>query len=127
MPKMLPGICANLSKTVCNSTMGHLVVRHDDSRFQYSHGFTNLLVSQAIDVMDGKDGQFCIRTNFSRVQKANMLWPDSAVDDYIHRPDEFEAMCSYNYVGKCGNVSKTFKQMNKNQSVEGQVELRENK
>ena len=82
---MLSGICANLSKAVCGSTLAHLIIDNDSSRFQYSHGFTNLLVSQTLDVQEGKKGQFLIRTNYSKVQKKKVMWPDSTVDDYLCR------------------------------------------
>ena len=54
LSRMLSGMCANLSKAVCSSTMAHLIVSNNGSRFQFSHGFPNLLVSQAMDVLDGK-------------------------------------------------------------------------
>ena len=74
LSRMLSGMCANLSKALCSSAMGHLITSNDGSRFQFSHGFTHLLVSQAIDVLDGKDVEFCIRTNYSKALKDKVLW-----------------------------------------------------
>jgi hypothetical protein len=102
---------ANLSKAVCSSTLGHLIVSNNGSRFQFLHDFTNLLVSQAIDVLEGKEGSFRIRTNWSKARKEKVSWPDSILDDYLYRPVELEDLCYYDFVAKYEKVYKTFKQM----------------
>ena len=110
---MLSGMCANLSKAVCSSTMGHLIVSNDGSRFQFPHNFTHLLVSQAIDVLDGKDGEFCIGTNYSNALKDKVLWQGSIFDDYIHQPDDLKHLCYYDLAAKYEKIYK-FKQMTSN-------------
>ena len=115
LSRMLSGICANLSKEVCSPTLAHLIVSNDGSRFEYSHDTANLLIGQAIDYLDGKDIQCRIRTNISKVLKKKILWPDSAVDDYIHRPDDLEEMCLYEFTSKYEKVCKTWKQIDRGQ------------
>ena len=102
---------ANLSKAVCSSTLGHLIVSSNGSRFQYSHDFANLLVSQAIDVLGGKEGNFRICTNCSKSAKEKVYWPDSILDAYICRPEDLENLCYYDFIAKYEKVYKTFKQM----------------
>ena len=73
LSSMLSGMCANLSKAVCSSTMAHLIVSNDGSRFQLSHGFSNLLVNQAIDARDGKPADFCMRHNYSKTLQEKVV------------------------------------------------------
>lgn len=72
---MFCGICANLLKTVCSSTMGHLIVRNDESKFYYSHKFIPLFISQATDDLDGKDTDCHIRRNISKAN-GKVMWSD---------------------------------------------------
>ena len=65
-----------------------------------------------LDVLDGKEGRFRIRINFSKTLKQKVLWADSAVDDYLHRPAALENFCLYNVVSRFEKVFKKFKQMN---------------
>ena len=44
LSRMLIGMCASISKTVCSTTMAHLIVRNEGSRFQFLHEFTHLFV-----------------------------------------------------------------------------------
>lgn len=111
LSRILSGICANMSKAVCSSTMAHLIVSNDGSRFEYSHGFSNLLVSQTIDVLNGKEGRFRVRNNFSKTKKESVLWPDSTVDDYVHRDGILDKVCLYEFVAKYKKECKSFKQM----------------
>ena len=73
LSRILSGINACLAKAVCSSTMAHYLVSNNGSRFQYSHRFANLLVSQAIDVMCGKSGQFRLVTSWDKTRKENFL------------------------------------------------------
>jgi hypothetical protein len=114
---ILSGMVANLSKAICSSTMAWLLINSEDGqRFQYSHQFTNVLVNQMEDVLDGKDGHFRIRKNHSKSQNDIVLWPDSSVDDYIYRHNDLDEMSLYEFNAKCKKVYKTFKQMNRTKS-----------
>ena len=85
LSRFLSGMCANISRDICSSTMAHLIVSNDGSRFEFSHDFVNFLVSQMRDVLNGKDAQFRIRSNYSKKEKRTLMWPDSTVDDYLYR------------------------------------------
>ena len=111
---MLSGMCTNFSKSVCCSTMSHLIVSNNGPRFQFSYGFPNLLVSQGIDVINGKDDEFRIRTNYSKALKDKVLWQDSISGNYIHRPDNLEHLRCHDFVAKYEKIYKKFKQMNSN-------------
>ena len=123
--------------------MGHLIMSNDGSRFQYSHDTTNLLVSQTMDVLNGKAVRFTMRRNQAphakqsdednashnnnnnsqgngsnnsndRENKSDVvMWPDSTVDDYRFRPIELNDMCMYEFVAKYQKIFKKFKSMDK--------------
>lgn len=107
---LLSGMCANLNKAICSATMAHLLI-NKEQRFEYSHQFTNVLVGQMEDVLDGKEGHFRIRKNHSKTQNTTVLWPDSSVDDYIHRPDHLGDISLYEFNANYKKVCKSFKQM----------------
>ena len=111
LSRILSGICANFSKAVCSSTMAHLITSNDGTRFQFSHGFSNFLVSQAIDVLGGKSTAVCMRHNYSKMVQEKVVWEDSIFNDYIHQPDALEHLCYYNFVANNEKVCKTFRQM----------------
>ena len=50
---MLQGMNTRMSQHVVNLTMGHLITMLDDTRFENSHAFVNLFVSQLDVTMDG--------------------------------------------------------------------------
>ena len=56
LSRILSGINAKLSKAIVSSTLAHFIVTNDGSRFSYSHGFVPLLASQALDVLNNKEG-----------------------------------------------------------------------
>ena len=66
---MLSGVCVNMSKAVCSSTMAHHIMSNNGPRFEYSHEFTDLQIGQTMNVLNDKDDQFHIRTNYCRTQK----------------------------------------------------------
>ena len=111
LSRMLSGMCDNLLKAVCSSTMAHLIVSNDGSRFQLSHGFSNLLVNQAIDARNGKPAEFCMRHNYSKTLQEKIVWENSIFDDYIHQPDKLEYLSYYNFIANNEKVCKTFRQM----------------
>ena len=112
LSRILSGIMANMSKACISAPMAHFIVCNDGSRFQFSHKFAHLLVSQMLDVLDGKEGHFRVRTNYSKTRKQKVLWADSAVDDYLHRPMALENCCLYDFISLFEKVCKKFKQMN---------------
>ena len=80
-------------KAFVNATMAHLLVSFDGSRFQFSHGFGKLLVSQLEATLEGLPVDLRIQTTKGN-DKTN-LWPDSSSEDYIHRPKLLQDICSY--------------------------------
>ncbi len=87
---VLSGIWAHLSSTVLSATMAwYLVIK--DSRFQFSHDFSHILLSQFESWLLGEDIQFRYRRN----KQKETGWIDSNVFQYIYRPDEilFENVC----------------------------------
>ena len=94
LSRILSGMYANTSKTQVSSTLGHLLVCQNGSRFTYSHDFKDLLLSQVMDHLEGNEVCFVLRRNVAR-DGTKETWPDSSVDDYLHRPNELENMCIY--------------------------------
>jgi hypothetical protein len=91
---VLSGILAHLSSTVLSATMAwHLVIK--DSRFQLSHDFSHIHLSQFESWLLGEDIQFRYRRN----KQKETGWIDSNVFQYIYRPDEifFENVCVWEY------------------------------
>ena len=72
--RLLSGMSASLSKAVCSSIMGRFIVCNDGTRFQYSRGFAKLLVGQALDVLEGGEGNFRICTNLSKNTIEKVYW-----------------------------------------------------
>ena len=104
-----------MSKAVCSSPLAHPIVSNDGSRFEFSHGFTDLRVSQAIDVLCDKEDKFLIRTNYSKGLKEKVPWPDSTVDNSLYRHKDLEYICLFEFVTDYQKIYKTFKNMNKKQ------------
>ena len=109
---MLRGMNAATSRNVISSTMAHLITTLDGARFQYSHEFVNLLVSQIDATLEGLPVDARIRKNKSK-NGETVLWTDSSADDYIHRPNktDFENISAYHYFSYYKKMFKTFKQM----------------
>ena len=53
MYNMLRGVNTATSRHAVSSPMAHLITSLDGARFQYSHEFVNLLVSQLDATLDG--------------------------------------------------------------------------
>ena len=113
LSRILSGINANLSKAIVSSTLAHFIVTNDGSRFSYSHGFVPLLASQALDVLNNKEGDFCLRQNFDDDTKEVVLWPDSQLDDFWYWPDVLHDYCYYQFIMDYEKKPKTFNQMRK--------------
>jgi hypothetical protein len=91
---VLSGILAHLSSTVLSATMAwHLVMK--DSRFQFSHDFSQILLSQFESWLLGDDIQFRYRRNKNK----ETGWIDSNVFQYIYRPEQcdFDTVCVWEY------------------------------
>ena len=65
--------------------------------------------------MEGKEGQFCIRENYSSVEQETVLWTDSTVYDYTERDEALENICMYEFVAKYKKEYTKFKQMGKDE------------
>ncbi len=97
--RMLSGMHAATSRYVVSSTMAHLLICQNGTRFKFSHDFSDLLVGQLEAALHGEEVDFRIRVN--RHKKEKIAWKDSLKDDYFHRPNGpkygkiFEDMCSY--------------------------------
>jgi len=91
---VLSGILAHLSSTVLSATMSwHLVMK--DSRFQFSHDFSQILLSQFESWLLGDDLQF----RYQRNKNKETGWIDSNVFQYIYRPEQhdFDAVFVWEY------------------------------
>ena len=91
---VLSGIMAHLSSTILSATMAwHLVIK--DSRFQFSHDFSTILLSQFESWLLGNDIQFRYRRNKNK----ETGWIDSNLFQYIYRPeqDDFDRVCVWEY------------------------------
>ena len=96
--RMLGGLNAATSRYVVSSTMAHLLISQGGTRFKFSHGMSDLLVSQLEACLEGKPVDVRLRVN--AYKKERLVWRDCLADDYIHRPTDamFESMCSYELV-----------------------------
>ena len=108
--RMLSGMNAATSRTVISSTMAHLIVSYNGTRFVHSHDFVDLLVSQLEAALEGREVNVRLRTNAFKGK--SVTWQDSSADDYIHRPnnDELEDACFYQMAMNYKKVFKTFKE-----------------
>ena len=64
--RMLGGMNAATSRYIVSSTMAHLLVCQGETRFQFSHGFTDLLVGQLEAALEGKLVYFRLHMNRHR-------------------------------------------------------------
>jgi len=120
--RVLTGINAALSRNVVSSTMAHLLVCQEGSRFTYSHKFSNLLLTQMEDSLEGREVHFVLRRNKSKSGEV-VQWADSSADDYLFRPKCLDTMCLYQMVMSYEKKFKTFKEMGNDDKEEvGQQE-----
>jgi len=106
MCNMLVALNAATSRYKGSVVMLHRVVSNGGTRFNFSHGFADLLISQLDAVIENRDVRFRICTNL--LNGKLHLWPDSSSDDYIYR---IEMMCAFEMTMWYKRVDKTFKQM----------------
>jgi hypothetical protein len=91
---VLSGIMAHLSSSVISATLAwHLVI--EESRFRFSHEFSQILLSQFESWLLGGDIQF----RFRRIKSNETGWIDCNTFQYIYLPDneEFEDMSVWQF------------------------------
>ncbi len=95
LSRVLSGLNVATTRNVISATMAHLIPCSGGSRFVFLHIFSDLLVGQIEATLEGKDINVRIRSN--KLQNKIIIWPDSLVDDYIHRPidNELDQICFY--------------------------------
>ena len=114
---MFGGMHAATSCYVVSSTMAHLLICQDGTRFKFSCNFSDLLVGQMEAALVGKTVDFCIQVN--RHKKTKIAWKDSLSDDYIHHPSgkkhrkNFKDMCFYEMSSGYKKKYLAFSQMGK--------------
>ena len=86
---MLSGIRAHVLTNVVMATMASLLTLID-SRFLYSHKFSNIFVSHLQDHLDGKDSQFRVQTAKEKKSGAKERWSDQNANDVIYRPQQLK-------------------------------------
>ena len=124
--RMLSGMNAATSRNVISATMQHLLVSNGGSRFNFSHGFGNLLVGQLEATLEHWPVDVRVRTNV--LKGKIVVWQDSASDDYVHRPaiKLFETMCAYQMTMYYKKTCKTFNEMKNTASGSTPIEDDEN-
>ena len=90
---LLSGLRAATSRHVVSATMAHLIVSLDGTRFEFSHKFGHLLISQLEATLNGESTDFRIRS--MTIDKQQHIYHDSTSEDYIYRPRQLEDKCSY--------------------------------
>lgn len=66
-----------------------------DTRFMFSHNFSNIFVSLLQDHLEGKESQFRIQIPKGDRKEVKERWSDQNVNDVIMRPNELEDICLY--------------------------------
>ncbi len=109
MSRLLLGLNAATTRNVISATMAHLIPCNNESRFVYSHDFSDLLVGQMEATLEGEITNVRIRSN--KLNNETITWPKSLANDYLHQPneDEFKNICFHDLTS-C--YKKTFKSYN---------------
>ena len=90
---MLSGLRAATSRHVVSATMAHLLISLDGHRFQFSHRFGHLLISQLEATLEGNPTDCRLRS--FKINGQTHFYGDSASEDYIYRPRCLEDKCAY--------------------------------
>jgi hypothetical protein len=90
---LLSGMWAATSRHVISATLAHFIVPQNGTRFTFSHDFGHLLVSHLEATLEGSPIDVRVRT--TNLGGETYFWPDSSSEDYIHRPNALDGMCSY--------------------------------
>lgn len=110
--RMLSAMNAAQSRDKISVCMQHRLVLNNGNRFQYSHGFGQLLIGQLESRLEGEDIK--VRIRYNKLYGDEHPWEDAACDHYLKRPekDEFENMCAYEMAMHYRSIPKTQKQVN---------------
>ena len=80
--RLLSGITAHLSSTVVSAPLAHVLIVKG-SRFQFSHDFGNLLLTQIIDYLDGdKEMSYYLCRGYNTSGK-EIQWPEMFAANHI--------------------------------------------
>ena len=90
---MLSGLRAATSRHVVSATMAHLLISLDGHRFQFSHRFGHLLISQLEATLEVNPTDCRLRS--FKINGQTHFYGDSASEDYIYRPRCLEDKCAY--------------------------------
>ena len=95
---ILQGMNAATPSDIISSTMAHLLISLDESCFEFSYNFVNLLIGQLEATLEGWSTNVRIRTNYSKDGNNNLLCGSFSVD-YLHRPADhiMEKLSTYQY------------------------------
>ena len=91
---LLSGIRAHVSSNVIMANMASLLLLID-TRFMFSHNFSNIFVSLLQDHLEGKESQFRIQIPKGDCKEVKERWSDQNVNDVIMRTNELENICLY--------------------------------
>ena len=105
---MLSGLRAATSRHVVSATMAHLLMSFDGHRFQFSHKFGHLLVSQLEATIEGNPTDCRLRS--FKIDGETHFYGDSTSEDYIYRPHSLENKCAYYMSMWYKKIVKTKKQ-----------------
>lgn len=106
---LLVALNASTSRYKVSTVMMHRIVCNGGTRFNFSHGFIDLLISQLEAVLENRPVRVRIRTNL--LNGKPKLWTDSSADDYLFRPEELDDWCTYEMAMWFKKAYKSFKQM----------------
>ena len=101
---VLIGIRGHVSELTVTPTLASFIVSHG-SRFDFSHGFAPLLLSQMMAFLNGEDIQYTLH----RKSRDGIYWKDIRCNDYLYRSDELENFCFYEFTmlfESCSNSTK---------------------
>ncbi len=111
LSRLLSGMNAATTRDVISAPMAHLLMCNKGTRFQFSHDFSHLLITQMEATLEGQPVNHRIRIN--ELNKEKVAWADSSSDDYIHRPDtdDLESLCFFEMTMKYTKIFKSKKQV----------------
>ena len=112
---VLSGILAHLSSTVISATMAwYLVIK--ESRFQFSHEFSHILLSQFESWLVGEDINF----RYRRTKNKETGWIDSNSFQYLFRPyhKQFDPVCVWEYFQHYGMKLRSSLTMKQRENLE---------
>ena len=112
------------SRHVISATLAHLIVSQNGTRLTFCHDFGHLLVSQLKATLEGSPVDVRVRT--TKVDSETYFWPDSSSEDYIHRPNALDGMCSYEMAMYYKKVVKSKTAVRASLNVSNDLRTKEN-